>query len=50
MIKEKQNDEPHPLLHKDLLLTGTLRKEQEDPYDIPVESFGSLMIGEDVSF
>ncbi|PVG04495.1 hypothetical protein CPB86DRAFT_771214 [Serendipita vermifera] len=43
----KHSDESHPLLTPDQLLTGTIRKEEEDPNDAPVASFGSLMIGGD---
>ncbi|KAG8782072.1 hypothetical protein FRC15_007579 [Serendipita sp. 397] len=43
----KHSDEPHPLLTRDQLLTGTIRKEEEDPNEALVTSFGSLMVGGD---
>ncbi|KIM34296.1 hypothetical protein M408DRAFT_59666 [Serendipita vermifera MAFF 305830] len=46
-LQAKHSDDPHPLLSPDQLLTGSIRKEEEDPNDAPVTSFGSLMIGGD---
>lgn len=46
-LHAKHSDEPHPLLTRDQLLTGTIRKEEEDPHEVPVTSFGSLMLGGD---
>ncbi|KAG8820773.1 hypothetical protein FRC17_010057, partial [Serendipita sp. 399] len=43
----KNSDEQHPLLTRDQLLTGSIRKEEEDPNDTLVTSFGQLMVGGD---
>ena len=49
-LQAKHSDEPHPLLAPQLLITGIVRHDSDDPNSgLTLPAFGSLTLGDDVS-
>ena len=49
-LQAKRSDEPHPLLAPQLLVTGKIRHDSDDPNNgLTLPAFGSLTLGDDVS-